>query len=119
MIEEYVPHRQVRARHPSGRRIRVDAGIAPLLRAMWKRGIETSLSCEDSDGSVWICFPDAGYAETFFNRALNLHDLVDVMPFHWHWGTQPFFVEKLESVVFTISVSFPVEHYEIVLERMR
>jgi hypothetical protein len=36
----------------------VDEGIAPVIKALWEHGIETTMSCqEDEWGMVWIQFP--------------------------------------------------------------
>ena len=54
--------------------VEVDVGIAPLIEALWARGIETVASCEDGGtsaegalpvGLAWIGFPDEGHASRF------------------------------------------------------
>ena len=46
----------------------VDDGIVPLILAIWRHGIPTSMSCEsDDDDRVWVMFPDARAAEHFLS----------------------------------------------------
>jgi hypothetical protein len=57
-----------------GYRVSVDAGIAPLMHAVWKIGLRTWNSCEDSwfnPGHFWIEFCSAADAEAFLFRALE------------------------------------------------
>jgi len=58
--------------------VEVDAGIAPLIEALWSRGIETVASCEDGgtsaegglpSGLAWIGFPDEEHASRFCELA--------------------------------------------------
>lgn len=59
-------HRQIRVHHPSGRQIAVDAGLAPLLAALWSEGIETANSCEEEEpGVIWIEFETASGLSRF------------------------------------------------------
>jgi hypothetical protein len=44
----------------------VDEGIAELILAMWKAGIETILSCQNNHGRVWVNLP-AVDAERFLS----------------------------------------------------
>lgn len=46
----------------------IDAAIAPLVRALWKSGVETTMSCQcDGWGYVWIEFPTQGDVVSFLN----------------------------------------------------
>ena len=54
--------------------VAIDVGIAPLIEALWARGIETVASCEDGGtsaegglpaGLAWIGFPDERHASRF------------------------------------------------------
>jgi len=46
----------------------IDTAIAPLIREIWKVGIDTFMSCqEDGWGKVWICFPDLVDLVRFLN----------------------------------------------------
>jgi hypothetical protein len=56
-------HRQTKVRHPREGLIEVDEGIAPLLKLLWKLGIDTFMSCERQEARpdcpielVWIMF---------------------------------------------------------------
>ena len=58
--------------------VEVDAGIAPLIEALWERGIETVASCEDGGtsaegglpvGLAWVGFPDSSHAGRFCELA--------------------------------------------------
>ena len=49
-------HKQVRIQ-ANGQRGTVDAGMAPLLKAVWKCDIFTVMSCQENHpGISWICF---------------------------------------------------------------
>ena len=39
-------HKQVKVKHSTKGEIKVDAGIAPLLRLIWKFDIDTVMSCQ-------------------------------------------------------------------------
>jgi hypothetical protein len=71
-------HRQTRVLHPSGRQIAVDAGLAPLLAALWSEGIETANSCEEEGpGVIWIEFETASGLSRFLKivaRSLDPRD---------------------------------------------
>lgn len=68
------PHPQKRIRDPrTWRLVEVDAGIAPLLKAMWRVGIHTKYSCEGIDeyiergyGDAYISFEGSFDYERFF-----------------------------------------------------
>lgn len=109
-------HRQTRATHPSGKRIAVDAGIAPLLRALWKRGIETIASCENSDGYVWLQFAGGRDAEEFATIASWREPTFA----WWKWNVSPWWtLNEPEGVCLFVSISFPVDQYETILARLR
>lgn len=59
-------HRQVRIEH-NGNSADVDEGIAPLILALWRRGFQTTGSCEHQDGTpvAWISFETLEQAEQF------------------------------------------------------
>jgi hypothetical protein len=65
----------------------VDEELAPLILALWKRGIDTCLSCQENrPGVAWIMFPTAEDAKKFLNavavypededRGQNLYDRI-------------------------------------------
>ena len=67
-------HKQVRVKY-RGKFIKVDEGIAPLLKAIWKLGIETTLSCQENrDGIAWIEFATAEDAKAFIDIVSHRHD---------------------------------------------
>lgn len=84
-------HRQVRIR-VNGRDARVDEGIAPLLREMWRADVDTWMSCENQGKMpgftcdvTWV-YLGAGFAQRFLSivagvAALrtDLHNLHDRM----------------------------------------
>lgn len=41
----------------------IDALIVPLILEIWKAGIETLMSCQNSMNKIWIDFPDVHEAE--------------------------------------------------------
>lgn len=59
-------HDQVRIEHEDTS-AEVDAGIAPLILALWRRGFRTTGSCEHQEGThvAWIGFESESDAETF------------------------------------------------------
>ena len=60
-------HEKVRVRHGS-QKADVDKQIAPLIREMWKAGIETYQSCQDNPaGWVWIQFESNHELQRFLN----------------------------------------------------
>ena len=77
----------------------VDAGIAPLLSRLWRHGIDTSASCEDWGGLVWIGFPDHRNAERFLDLVLEgqsgtelywrARGFRDAMPPTWEQSDSP------------------------------
>lgn len=63
-------HPQVVVQHPLHGGIEVDELLQTLLPALWSRGIETVMSCQDShhpEGWVWLCFRSGTDAEAFLN----------------------------------------------------
>lgn len=47
-------HEAVILRDRFGDEVEIDVGIAPLIKELWRAGIDTWESCEDDDGMVWI-----------------------------------------------------------------
>jgi hypothetical protein len=67
-------------RSPEGEAVAVDVNIAPLIRALWARGVETVGSCEDGGtsperctppGAAWIAFVDWHDARRFARTCRN------------------------------------------------
>ncbi len=66
-------HPQVTISHDS-LTAEVDEGIAPLIRECWRAGLETSSSCQDNLGRVWIQFLFADDAERFLSIVAGGYD---------------------------------------------
>ncbi len=63
-----------------GRSAEVDEGIAPLILAIWKRGIDTVMSCQENrPGVIWIMFASFVDAKWF----LDLTDFTIEWEFHY------------------------------------
>src|SRR4051794_9409681 len=105
-------HEQVTVQHPTEGEIEVDAGIAPLLKVLWKAGVDTSMSCQCTEGErVWIEFPTSCDVERFLLLVANHLDLsrerahVDhtvyrrmtdpLVPDAWSYETYPLDVTEL------------------------
>lgn len=74
-VEYSSGHVAVLVPHPrAGRGYLIDEKIAPLVRALWDAGIETSVSCEaESTGRVQIGFAP-GHGERFLSIAAGQFD---------------------------------------------
>jgi len=76
----------------------IDRGISALIYALWKRGIETDDSCEETEpGLMWISFPDSENANSFLQLAGE----------GWSWIDYGDF----------IGVKFPVSDYRRILQK--
>lgn len=71
-------HATVTLTPEGGPAVEIDVGIAPLIEALWARGIATVASCEDGGtsaegglpaGLAWIGFPDEDHAGRFCELA--------------------------------------------------
>lgn len=85
---------------------RVDEGIAPLIKEIWKAGIFTFNSCEENrPGIIWIEFASAAEAEAFLNIVARYEEDLDslynrirqewahydgVIPGSWEYSILPF-----------------------------
>ncbi len=125
----------------------IDVEIAPLIEALWERGIDTLNSCQDNgeNHSVWIEFaspPDAsnflnivigrlGDYRTLYGRALGT--TMDT-PDAWTYAVLPMNYGIEESIVddevrerrigqndvdFFISIRFPRRDLAVVLRRLQ
>jgi hypothetical protein len=71
------PHHEIKKLKFGGMEADVDLLIAPLILRLWKHGIKTCQSCEESEpGTVWIQFPEYEDAKRFFDAA-SLHASLD------------------------------------------
>ncbi|HEY1600287.1 MAG TPA: hypothetical protein VGG64_11835 [Pirellulales bacterium] len=60
-------HKALRVR-VGGQQAMIDEPIAPLIREIWRAGIETVMSCqEDGWGRIWIEFGDVQAGQRFLN----------------------------------------------------
>ena len=57
-------HTQRHIEH-GGRQADVDEGLADLVLAAWRNGIDTIYSCENVEGWAWLYVPDAENAHKF------------------------------------------------------
>jgi hypothetical protein len=89
-------HKQVRAKPPDGPSVWVDEGMKKFLEALWDRGIDTVLSCQENrPGVAWVEFADPGDAICFLETAWELADdeMRDriygewVVPGLWEYGS--------------------------------
>lgn len=49
-------HPTVSLEHPEAGAVPIDIEIAPLIGTLWQQHIETTGSCQDDHGHVWLCF---------------------------------------------------------------
>lgn len=55
-MSESKGHKQVAVVNHYGRTVKVDEGMVDILKLFWDRNINTCLSCEDNNGTIWINF---------------------------------------------------------------
>lgn len=61
-----------------GYEAKIDGGIAPLIKEIWKAGIFTFNCCEENrPGIIWIEFASAPDAEAFMNIVARYEDDLD------------------------------------------
>ena len=119
-------HKQVRIWNPIYKqKTSVDEGIAPLLRAMWDVGIDTTLSCQENVlGSIWIEFEEPDDALYFAHIVMADKDLRNAVLYgHWKWNMNLGDISEDElgnpgeepcPNIF-VSVRFPPTHYDRIL----
>jgi hypothetical protein len=83
--------------------VTVDAGIAELIKACWRRGLGTESSCEEVRGKTWIIFNRAANAAAFLAILRHAH-----IPAWLYWHPD---LDEL-GVRNTCTVEFPHEHLE-------
>ncbi len=135
-------HKQTAIPDPaSNKMIEVDEGIAPLLLAIWSRGIITCNSCQENmPGMMWIEFLGAEDAEAFLTliasdldpinhpKAYNyLHSRIKGGDGGWRYAAHPHDVREyideehgtieLNSsepcaITLSISIRFPMGDYQ-------
>jgi len=61
-------HTQVTLKDPfTGKNVKIDAAIVNLIKVLWACGIQTSMSCQDTQGQCWLEVP----TEEAFNQVLH------------------------------------------------
>lgn len=115
----------------------IDEGIAPLIAALWERGIDTMMCCQENyPGCMWIQFPNSIDAEKFLDLAApERNDLRErVIQEHSFMGDWDYDIDLIDvsewynpetgeiertgeppAYLFTVSIRFPVTDYEAVL----
>ena len=112
---EKLIHAETRLTQPwDKRRVYVDRGIAPLIKALWKIGCPTIFSCEGGEGEkMSITFYTAAAVERFFWRVRSVTDKEK-----WTVGVPyPLVVEEGQAVMLW-TVQFPRDDYQRVLNRV-
>jgi hypothetical protein len=126
----------------------IDVEIAPLIRALWDRGIETSNSCQDNtdDHFVWVEFASAADASAFLDivvgsriggwRSLYRRAMADVHDVNgtWRYAVNPVNFGVDEDIIddevherrigpndidFFVSIRFPKRDLAAILRRLR
>lgn len=122
-------HPTIPVEHPSGESIEIDSEIAPLLEALWGHGIETTGSCQDDGGMVWLGFATPDEAALFI-RTLAVEPSPDIESLYerqagigdedaWQW--QVWFEPQMTSepdFAFLIELRFPRKDLAEVVERV-
>ena len=94
-------HKQVEISH-NGVTTKVDEGLAPLLLAIWEKGIDTCLSCQENfPGIAWIMFTTAFDAERFLNLVFVYN------------RKKPFW----ETI--SVSIRFPITDIPLIMKRLK
>ena len=119
-------HRQVEVYNPFyDEAIEVDEGIAPLLIALWERGIQTTLSCQENQpGIIWIEFAGSREVEAFLqlaipNRRSGMY--IDANPDgKWEYSVNVADHSSKGELNFwcAVSVRFPSSQYEKILSNV-
>jgi hypothetical protein len=123
-VERLTRHKQVRVKYGKNF-IQVDQGMAPLLKALWKRNIYTGLSCQENrPGIAWIMFLSAWDAEAFCDLAWNLGDedmkgRIEQLNRRGDWEYDSV-VDRIEDMGFhvCVSVRFPDENLDFLIRQL-
>jgi hypothetical protein len=57
----------------------IDEDIAPLIQLLWDLDLDTTNSCQDNNGRVWVEFATPYDAEEFLNRIAVYEDGLDTL----------------------------------------
>lgn len=139
-------HKQIKISHPdSEETIEVDEGIAPLIKTIWNLGISTCNSCQENmPGIVWMEFLTARDVEAFLSRVVSgldpvndpkagnwLYSRIIGENGGWKYNAHPHdvreYIDKEKGtlelntsepcgIMLSISIRFPVDDYEILLD---
>jgi len=60
---------------PRGDRVEIDIKLVPLIKSLWKKGIDTEMCCQDTDGKCRITFPDTDECQKFVLAILENSDV--------------------------------------------
>jgi hypothetical protein len=114
--------------------IDIDKSIAPLIKAIWDNGIQTTNSCEDNNPKnyIWIAFESSAEFNKFMTIILkdiedkDINDKYDMIGSRtgqygikdgWYYDIS--FDTYDEEVFSDISVRFPQKDYEYVLKKLQ
>lgn len=122
--------------------IDIDKNIAPLISELWLREVHTTNSCENNNGYVWIEFDDLMDIKDFLSFVFegqkyghNGDKLFNDSKLSWVYSTriedsnmvydevngQDFIYNPFKRInpIMSISVRFPIDHYEEVYSRVK
>jgi len=95
--------------------IPIDEKIAPLLKSIWKLGIETENSCQDDDNrkEIWICFSSMHDLKRFFSHLVKygIFELRNKKLNKWAWGEG---VDERDEMHLA-AVWFPISDLKLVM----
>jgi hypothetical protein len=114
-------HRQVPVPYDGGT-VEVDEGMAELLSVVWAHGVRTRASCEsDCDGMASVSFESPADATTFCNLATDADtpDLPDTWECRGWADNLARDVYGEPDHVLRLTLRFPPEHIEVVLDYAR
>lgn len=112
-----------------GQPVEIDTGIAPLIRALWSRGIETSGSCEDwatsgddvgrlPAGRAMVCVADPHDARRFARTCRGAR-AVDPTVRIVYPDASELAQAQAEGIRFGAFLVFPADRIPGVTERLR
>jgi len=137
------PHATTTLIDPSGDEVAIDAGIAPLISALWAHDVLTLNCCQENEpGIIWIEFMSPEDAEAFLQLAVpsrkgGRHSLYG-RAYQYGWGNDWRYDVHLSDLAermnpatdeveyggppdyhFSLSVRFPAADYPKILAHVR
>ena len=120
----------------------IDVDIAPLIREIWKAGIETMMSCQEAlPGIAWIEFPEVKEILRFLNMVTLFEPGIDTLynrinptltgaksapDWEYQFNLLDNLADEEEQVVAgltvfdaTVGVFFPVTDMPVLIDRLR